>query len=92
MNIQLIRNEIKQLTPESGFNVVLMDTFAPEGEKLTCVKHTKSKQEALQVQLQYQNLAKNGGVYADAVYIYDNTRYNSILKQSQNSQSVKQIT
>ena len=76
LNIQLIRNEIKQLTPESGFNVILMDSFAPQGEKLTCIKHTKSKQEALQVQLQYQNLAKNGGVYADHVYIYDSNALN----------------
>ena len=71
MNIQLIRNEIKELTPESGFNIVLMDTFAPEGEKLTLVKHTESKQEALQVQLYYQELAKKGEVCADSVYIYD---------------------
>ena len=48
-----------------------MDSFAPEGEKLTMVKHTESKQEALQVQLYYQELAKNGEVYADSVYIYD---------------------
>ena len=71
MNIQHIRNEIEQLTPESGFNVILMDSFAPEGEKLTMVKHTETKQEALQVQLYYQELAKNGDVYADSVYIYD---------------------
>jgi len=69
--IQQIRNEIKQLTPESGFNVILMDSFAPEGEKLTFVEHTESKQEALQVQLYYQELAKNGGVCADFVYVYD---------------------
>ena len=69
--IQQIRNEIKQLTPESGFNVILMDSFAPEGEKLTFVEHTESKQEALQVQLYYQELAKNGDVYADFVYVYD---------------------
>ena len=69
--IQQIRNEIKQLTPKSGFNVILMDSFAPEGEKLTMVKHTETKQEALQVQLYYQELAKNGEVYADSVYIYD---------------------
>ena len=69
--MQLIQNEIKQLTPESGFNVILMDSFAPEGEKLTMVKHTETKQEALQVQLYYQELAKNGDVYADSVYIYD---------------------
>ena len=48
-----------------------MDSFAPEGEKLTMVKHTESKQEALQVQLYYQELVKNGDVYADFVYIYD---------------------
>ena len=71
MNIQQISNEIKELTPKSGFNVILMDSFAPEGEKLTMVKHTESKQEALQVQLYYQELAKNGEVYADSVYIYD---------------------
>ena len=69
--IQQIRNEIKQLTPKSGFNVILMDSFAPEGEKLTMVKHTETKQEALQVQLYYQELVKNGDVYADSVYIYD---------------------
>ena len=69
--IQQIRNEIKQLTPKSGFNVILMDSFAPEGEKLTMVKHTETKQEALQVQLYYQELAKNGDVYADSVYVYD---------------------
>ena len=69
--IQQIRNEIKQLTPKSGFNVILMDSFAPEGEKLTMVKHTETKQEALQVRLYYQELAKNGDVYADSVYIYD---------------------
>ena len=69
--IQQIRNEIKQLTPASGFNVVLMDSFAPEGEKLTFVEHTESKQEALQVQLYYQELAKNGDVHADFVYVYD---------------------
>ena len=71
MNIELIRNEIKQLTPESGFNVILMDSFAPESEKLTMVKHTESKQEAVQVQLYYQKLVKNGDVYADFVYVYD---------------------
>ena len=71
MNIQQISNEIKKLTPKSGFNIILMDSFAPEGEKLTMVKHTESKQEALQVQLYYQELAKNGEVYADSVYIYD---------------------
>ena len=71
MNISTIRTEIKQLTPDFGFNVVLLDSFAPEGEKLTMVKHTESKQKALQVQLYYQELAKNGGVYADFVYIYD---------------------
>ena len=69
--IQQIRNEIKQLTPQSGFNVILMDSFAPEGEKLTMVKHTETKQEALQVQLYYQKLVKNGDVYADFVYVYD---------------------
>ena len=75
--IQQIRNEIKQLTPASGFNVVLMDSFAPQGEKLTMVKHTETKQEALQVQLYYQELTKNGGVCADSVYIYDkDTLYN----------------
>ena len=71
MNIQLIRNEIEQLTPESGFNVILMDSFAPEGDKLTFVKHTEIKQEALQVQSHYQELAKKGEVCADSVYIYD---------------------
>jgi hypothetical protein len=71
LNIQQIRNEIEQLTPESGFNVILMDSFAPEGEKLTFVKHTETKKEALQVQLYYQELVKNGDVYADSVYIYD---------------------
>jgi hypothetical protein len=72
MNISTIRTEINQLTPESGFNVILMDSFAPEGEKLTMVKHTETKQEALQVQSYYQELAKNGDVYAEQVFIYDN--------------------
>lgn len=76
MNIELIRNEIKQLTPESGFNVILMDSFAPEGEKLTMVKHTESNQEAVQVQLYYQKLVKNGDVYAEQVFIYDNNALN----------------
>jgi len=71
LNIQQIRNEIKELTPKSGFNVILMDSFALEGEKLTMVKHTETKEEALQVQLYYQELAKNGGVCADSVYVYD---------------------
>ena len=75
MNIDTIRNEIKELTPESGFNVILLDSFAPEGEKLTMVKHTESKQEALQVQQEYRDLAKNGGVYAEQVFIYD---YNAL--------------
>lgn len=48
-----------------------MDSFAPEGEKLTFVKHTETKEEALQVQSYYQELAKNGGVCADFVYVYD---------------------
>ena len=71
MNIQHIRNEIEQLTPESGFNVILMDSFAPEGEKLTLVKHTETQEEALLIQQEYKELTKNGGVYADFVYIYD---------------------
>ncbi len=50
MNIDTIRNEIKQLT---------------------LVKHTETKEEALQIQQEYKELAKNGGVYADFVYIYD---------------------
>ena len=74
--IQQIRNEIKQLTPESGFNVILMDSFASEGEKLTMVKHTETKEEALQVQSYYQELAKNGKVYAEQVFIYDNNALN----------------
>jgi hypothetical protein len=74
--IQQIRNEIKQLTPESGFNVILMDSFAPEGEKLTLVKHTEIKEEALQVQLHYQELAKKGKVYAEQVFIYDSNALN----------------
>ena len=48
-----------------------MDSFAPEGEKLTMVKHTETKEDALQVQLYYQELAKNGGMCADFVYVYD---------------------
>jgi hypothetical protein len=71
LNIELIRKEIAELTPESGFNVILMDSFAPEGEKLTMIKHTETKEEALQVQSYYQELAKNGEIYADSVYIYD---------------------
>jgi len=71
LNIQHIRNEIEQLTPESGFNVILMDSFAPEGEKLTLVKHTETQEEALLIQQEYKELTKNGGVYADFVYIYD---------------------
>ena len=74
--IQQIRNEIKELTPESGYNVILLDSFAPEGEKLTMVKHTETKQEALQVQLHYQDLAKKGEVYADSVHIYDKDTLN----------------
>ncbi len=76
MNIDSIRNEINQLTPQDGFNVVLLDSFAPEGEKLTMVKHTESKQEALQVQSYYQELAKSGKVYAEQVFIYDNNALN----------------
>jgi hypothetical protein len=71
MSILQIRNEMKQLTPDFGFNVILLDSFAPEGEKLTLVKHTETKENALQVQLHYKELAKNGEVYADFVYIYD---------------------
>ena len=76
MNIQQIRNEIKELTPKSGFNIVLMDSFAPEGEKLTLVKHIETKAEALQVQLYYQELAKKGKVYAEQVFIYDSNALN----------------
>ncbi len=71
MNVDTIRNEIEQLTPESGFNVILMDSFAPEGEKLTLVKHTEIQEDALLLQQEYKELAKNGGLYADFVYIYD---------------------
>ena len=71
MNIELIRKEIVELTPQSGFNVILMDSFAQEGDKLTFVKHTETKKEALQIQQHYQELAKNGEIYADSVYIYD---------------------
>jgi len=70
--IQQIRNEIKQLTPESGYNVILLDSFAPQGEKLTRVKHTESKQEALLFQQKYKEFVKNGKVHADSVFIYDN--------------------
>ena len=71
MNIELIRKEIVELTPESGFNVILMDSFAREGEKLTFVKNTETKEEALRIQQEYKELAKNGGVCADFVYVYD---------------------
>ncbi|MBS1268820.1 MAG: hypothetical protein MAG458_01554 [Nitrosopumilus sp.] len=40
------------------------------------VKHTETQEEALQVQLYYQKLAKNGGVYADSVFIYDKNALN----------------
>ena len=50
-------------------------SFIRSMEKLTLVKHTESKQEALQVQSHYQELAKNGEVYAEQVFIYD---YNAL--------------
>ena len=71
MSIELIRNEIKQLTPESGFNVVLHDDFAPWGENLTLVRHTTTREEAELVKQEYEQKVKDGIVYADAVYIYD---------------------
>jgi hypothetical protein len=69
--IQQIRNEIKQLTPQEGFNIVLHDDFAPWGENLTLVKHVNTREEAELVQQECEEMNRNGLVCANAVYIYD---------------------
>ena len=80
MIMQKILDEIKELTPQEGFNVVLHDDFAPWGESLTLVKHVNTREEAEMVQQEYEEKVKNGMIYADAIYIYDNTMYESVLE------------
>ena len=71
MIMQKILDEIKELTPQNGFNIVLHDDFAPWGESLPLVKHVNTREEAEMVQQEYDEKVKNGMIYADAIYIYD---------------------
>jgi hypothetical protein len=71
MLVQKILDEIKELTPQDGFNIVLHDDFAPWGENLTLIKHVNTREEAEIIQQEYEEMNRNGLVYANAVYIYD---------------------
>ena len=80
MIVQKILDEIREMTPQNGFNIVLHNDFALWGENLTLVKHVATRKKAELVKQEYEEKVKKGIVYADAVYIYDNTMCNSILK------------
>ena len=58
MIVQNILDEIKELTPQDGFNVVLHDDFAPWGENLTLAKYVKTREEAELVQQEYEEKVK----------------------------------
>jgi len=45
--LEICLDEVKDLTPNSGFNVCEFDDFAPMGEKLTLYGHYDTYQEAL---------------------------------------------
>jgi hypothetical protein len=44
--IQAGIDERKEMTPKSGYDVVEFDDFAPTGEKLTCIEHFETREEA----------------------------------------------
>ena len=56
-----ILDEVKQNTPEKGFNVCILDKFERPGEMLTCIGHFDTKKEAEKVKEQHKN---------ETVYIY----------------------
>lgn len=47
MNDNISEDEKKRLSPDSGFNLVSIDYFAPKGEQLYLVKHFERYQDAL---------------------------------------------
>lgn len=47
MSEDIFKNEKKQLTPDSGFNLVGIDFFAPKGEQLYLAEHFEKYQDAL---------------------------------------------
>ena len=61
----------EEMTPETGFNIVLFDDFAPMGEMLTLVGHAETRKEAERIKEEYQIKAEDGIVYAKEVYIYE---------------------
>ena len=63
--------EKEEMTPETGFNIVLFDDFAPVGEMLTLVGHTETRKEAERKKEEYEINAEDGIVYAKQVYIYE---------------------
>ena len=80
MIVQKSLDKITQLTTQNGFNVMLHDDFAPWGENLTLIKHVNTREEAELVQQEYEEKVKNERIYADDIYIYDDTLYESVLE------------
>ena len=51
------------------------------GGNLTLIKHVNTREEAELVQQEYEEKVKNGMIYADAVYIYDENTLNKVGKK-----------
>lgn len=63
--------EKEEMTPETGFNIVLFDDFAPIGEMLTLVGHAETRKEAERIKEEYEIKAEDGIVSGKQVYIYE---------------------
>lgn len=51
----ILEKEKQKLTPESGFNLVGIDPFAPAGDKLYLIEHFEKYQDALDAKKERDN-------------------------------------
>ena len=55
--------ERESLTPKTGFNIVIFDSYSPPGEMLTLVDHVETREEA-------EKIADEVGTKEFPAYIY----------------------
>ena len=58
-----IIGEIYEMTPDYGFNVVIFDDYAPDGEKLTLIGNYESSEDANEIKLKCEEQGKIAYIY-----------------------------
>ena len=60
---ELIEMEKKELTPETGYNVCILDEFSKPGEQLGLVSHVDTKDEAIKRKKEIEKKGKTAYIF-----------------------------